>query len=237
MFESGSKQRIDRWGVLICAHDEARCVGEVVRGALEQGAAEVLVVDDGSADGTAEVAEGAGAATLRNERNMGKGYSLRRGFEWLLERECEAILTLDGDGQHDPAEIPRFLRAYERTGIPFLIGNRMADVRGMPLARRWANRFMSRMLNRLTGVYLPDPPCGFRFLRGDVLPFVMSEENRFAFEFDLLIHAALRHVRMDSVRISTIYPAGSRSHVAPVRDAWLLLRAVSEHFPARRNSR
>ena len=111
----------------------------------------------------------------------------------------------------------------------------MADTAGMPFARKWTNRFMCRVLNRLTKLYVADPPCGFRFYRTDVLPFITSDEKRFAFEFDILIHAALRHIRVDSVRISTIYHEKRHSQVAPLRDAWLLLRTVLDHYPLNKN--
>jgi len=205
--------------------------------ALEQMPCQVVVVDDGSSDNTAELAEQAGAYVLRNPENLGKGASLQRGFKLVRERNCDAVIVIDGDGQHDPREISRFLDAHERTHIPILIGNRMADTTDMPFMRKWTNRFMCRMLNRLTKLYVADPPCGFRFYRTDILPYIMSDEKRFAFEFDVLIHAALRHIRIDSVRVSTIYNSGQRSHVAPLRDTWMLFGVVRHHFFTARHER
>jgi len=228
----GDIRKIESFCVLVCAHNEAAHIDAVVRTALEQMPCQVVVVDDGSSDNTAELAEQAGAYVLRNPENLGKGASLQRGFKLVHGRNCDAVIVVDGDGQHDPREISRFLDAHERTNIPILIGNRMADTTGMPFMRKWTNRFMCRMLNRLTKLYVADPPCGFRFYRTDILPYIMSDEKRFAFEFDILIHAALRHIRVDSVRISTIYHSGrQRSHVAPFGDAWMLLRSIQEHFP------
>ena len=235
MEASRDTKAIETFCVLICAQNEALRIGEVVRTALEQTPCKVIVVDDGSTDNTAELAERAGAYVLRNSENMGKGASLKRGFEFLCEHTCDAVIVVDGDGQHDPREIQRFLDAYERTHIPILIGNRMTDTRGMPFVRKWTNRFMCQVLNRLTKIYVPDPPCGFRFYRTDILPFIMSDEERFSFEFDILVHAALRHIRVDSVRISTIYHKEQRgSHVAPLRDTWLLFKMVLDHFQDRR---
>lgn len=230
-----STQQVESFCVLICAFNEARHIERVVQSALKQHPLKVIVVDDGSADGTAQLAEKAGAAVLRNEQNRGKGASLRLGFKEVRQTGCDAVVVLDGDGQHDPAEIPRFLDACRRTGIPVLIGNRMSNTRGMPLSRRWTNRFMAWVLNRLVKIYVADPPCGYRFYRTDVLPFIVSPESRFAFEFDVLIHAAMRRIRIDSVRISTIYNRGRRSYVAPLRDAWLLFRVVEYHWFQARN--
>ncbi len=232
---SNNTKKVERFCVLICACNEAEHIAEVVLASKAQGPACVVVVDDGSSDRTAELAEKAGATVLKNPFNMGKGTSLRRGFELVHERGYDAVIAVDGDGQHDPSEIGCFLDAYERTRIPVLIGNRMADTQGMPWVRQWTNRFMSWVLNRLVRIYVADPPCGYRFYRSDVLPFIMSDERRFACEFDILIHAALRRIRVDSVSISTIYHKGELSQVAPLRDAWLLLRTILEHFPVSRH--
>jgi len=221
---------IENYCVLICAYNEETRIEQVVCAALRQNPSCVLVVDDGSTDRTAERAKKAGAVVLEQPTNIGKGAALRLGFNYAIQHKYDAVVTLDGDGQHDPAEISRFLDAYKRTGIPILIGNRMADTKNMPIIRKWTNRFMSRILNRLVKIYIADPPCGYRFYRTDVLTFIMSNENRFAFEFDILIHAALRGIRIDSVRISTIYTEKQRSHVAPLLDTFLLLRAIHEHF-------
>ena len=230
-------KKIERFGVLICALNEAEHIEKVVRTTLEQHPCEVVVVDDGSTDKTSQLAEKAGATVLQNSSNQGKGASLKKGFEFLSEHKCDAIIVVDGDGQHDPTEIGSFLDAYERTKIPILIGNRMSDTTGMPPIRRWTNRVMAWILNRLVKIYVPDPPCGYRFYRTDVLPFIMSDMPRFAFEFDIIVHAAIRHVRIDSVRISTIYNQKRRSNVAPIRDTWWLLRIVRHHFFSSRRER
>jgi glycosyltransferase involved in cell wall biosynthesis len=227
-------KKIESFCVLICAHNEADYITDVDRAVVAQNPGKAVVIDDGSTDDTAMLAEQAGAYVLRNPKNMGKGASLQLGFDFVRDHNYDAVIVVDGDGQHDPREIPRFLDAYERTRIPILVGNRMATPLGMPFVRKWTNRVMCQVLNRLTKIYVADPPCGFRFYRADVLPFIMSKEPRFAFEFDILIHAALRNIRVDSVRISTIYHPGRHSQISPLYDAWLLFRTVLEHFPDRR---
>ncbi|MAS98415.1 MAG: hypothetical protein CMF29_05770 [Kiritimatiellaceae bacterium] len=222
--------KIKRYGVLICAHNEADHIASIVRSVITVGASEIVVVDDGSTDHTAALAQQAGASVFRNRKNLGKGSSLKRGLKVMLDRKVDAVIVVDGDGQHDPEEIPFFLEAYERTGIPVLIGNRMADTHGMPFIRKWTNRFFAYTLNRLMKIYVADPPCGFRFYRSDILPFVMSSEKRFAFEFDVLLRVASRRIRIDSVRISTIYADKQHSHVEPFRDAWLLGRVIRDHL-------
>lgn len=231
--ESNNKQ-VEILCILICACNEEAHITEVVRSALAQNPACVIVVDDGSTDRTAELAETAGAHVLSNAENQGKGAALQRGFEWVYGKDFDAVIVLDGDGQHNPVEIPRFLDTYERTGIPVLIGNRMADTSRMSSGSRTTVRLLAWLLNRLTRIYVPDPPCGYRFYRTDILPFIMSTECRFACEFDILIHAALRRIRVGSVRISTIPRKRRFRRCYPIRDIIHLTRTILEHFPASR---
>ena len=141
------------------------------------------------------------------------------------------MITMDADGQHDPAELPRFVEAYLRTGIPVLVGNRMGSAESMPLVRRLTNEFMSWMLSRVMGQYVPDTQCGYRLFRCDVIPFVSAQSERFAAESEILLHVAARGIRIGSVRIATIY-ADERSKVNPITDTFrffgMLLRYRKE---------
>lgn len=111
---------VPRLLALIPAYNEAERVGAVVT--ATRAYLPVLVVDDGSTDGTARLAEEAGATVLRQWPNQGKGAALRAGFRWALQAGYEAVIMLDADGQHDPAEIPSFLRLYSAQGADLLIG-------------------------------------------------------------------------------------------------------------------
>ncbi|MCA9729102.1 MAG: glycosyltransferase family 2 protein, partial [Candidatus Eisenbacteria bacterium] len=143
---------------LIPGYNEAAGIAQVVRGAAAS--LPVLVVDDGSKDGTAEVAEEAGATVLRQIPNQGKGAALRMGFRHALEHGYEAVLTLDADGQHDPAEIPAFLECYRKSGAPLIIGAR--DFRQMPFVRRLSNRFARATFSQAVGRKVLDNQSGYR---------------------------------------------------------------------------
>jgi len=228
------KRKRPRYCILIPAFREENNIADVVRVALKY-CDEVLVVDDGSRDKTAQRADQAGALVLRHETNRGKGVALNTGFRAVRERGCDVVITLDADGQHDPVEIPKFMEAYERTGIPVLIGNRMAEQAEMPLIRRLTNRYMSWVLSREMGQYVPDTQCGYRLYRCDIIPYVSAGAERFAAESEILLHIAARGIRMDSVRIRTIY-AGGKSEIHPVRDTKNFFRMLRAYRRERRQA-
>jgi glycosyltransferase involved in cell wall biosynthesis len=223
------------WCAVIPAYREARHIGPVVEAVRGWGAT-VLVVDDGSPDDTARVAEAAGAVVLRHPVNRGKGVALQTGFQEALRRGCAFVVTLDADGQHDPADLPNFLDAFRRTGIPVLIGNRMGDTAAMPWLRRITNRVMSRLLSSMMGHYIPDTQCGYRLYRNDVLTVLASESPGFAAESEVLLRLAARGVRMDAVRVRTIY-RDECSSIRPVRDTWRFVCMLARYRRAGRVTR
>lgn len=222
-----TKKKIDRYCVLICAFNEGAGLGGVVAAAVQY-CPHVIVVDDGSTDDTSEVAEAAGATVLRLVKNQGKSRAMNEGFRYVRNQGFDAVITMDGDGRHDPAEIPKFLDVYERTGFPLLAGNRMHHPGKLRFARRWVNRAMAVWLCRISDVYIPDPPCGFRFYRGDVLPFIIAQDTRYCAEFEMLLNIAQRNIRMDSVRITHIHRKRGFTFI-PVRDIVRFVAVVIAH--------
>ena len=205
-----------RVAALIPAYREARHIAAVVRATLPH-ADEVWVVDDGSPDDTAAVAEAAGARLVRHPANLGKGAASKTGLAALRERGARFIVLLDGDGQHAAEEIPRFVAAAE-AGAELVVGNRFNDVRTMPVIRRGVNRFMSWRISRACGTPIPDTQCGFRLLARDAVPAMLGETDRFDFETEMLVLAARAGRKIASVPISTIY-GEEKSKISPVRDA------------------
>lgn len=221
--------------VVIPAYREQRMIRDVVQ-RVRQYVQTVIVVDDGSPDRTAEEAGAAGAVVLRHPTNMGKGVALNTGFNYARQNQFDYLITLDADGQHDPADIPRFIDAYERTGIPVLIGNRMGALSNMPQVRKWTNRYMSWLLSRAMGQYVPDTQCGFRLFRCDVLPFIEAQSTRFAAESEILLHIASRGIRMDAVPIAVIYNQ-EISKINPVRDTFRFFLMLSRYYRSQNRPR
>ncbi len=199
--------------VLIPAYEEGPRIGAVVRAARRH--LPVVVVDDGSSDETAAVAEAAGATVLRSSPNAGKGAALRRGFRHALEVGAPAVITLDGDGQHDPAEIPAFLAAFEARRPELIIGRR--DFGAMPPVRRAANTLGGVILSLALGRSVPDNQSGYRLIGRTLMAALLdSDEPGFEFEVEMIGRAIALGLPIDWVPIRTIY-AGEPSHIRPWR--------------------
>lgn len=217
-----------RIAVLMPSYCEEKAIGGVVT-AARQHVRDVIVVDDHSPDRTVELAEAAGALVIRHPARVGKGASLSEGFRFVLQQGFDAVITMNCDGFHDPAEIPKFIETYERTGLPVLIGNRMTAEGCVARCHRQAIRIMSSLLVKMLGVYVPDPPCGYRFYRCDVLSFlIMDQESSLFTEFETLLNVAKRRVRVGSVRIARC-TAHRKSGLLAVRDLIRFVRVLRRH--------
>lgn len=212
------EERIDRTTVaaVIPAYLEEKHIADVVHRSLEQ-LDNVLVVDDGSTDSTAETARQAGAQVIVHPQNAGKGETIKTGLRYWFDRDFPYVVILDGDGQHRPEEIPRFLATASATGAELLVGSRMDDVREMPLVRRWVNRYMSNKISRACGQAIPDTQCGFRMIGRRLIPDLLGGAERFDYETEMLILTCRKGCRVASVPISTVY-SDEVSSINPVRD-------------------
>jgi glycosyltransferase involved in cell wall biosynthesis len=182
----------------------------------------VLVVDDGSTDATARLAESAGATVIRHERNCGKGAALRSGLSQLVEQGFVWAVTLDGDGQHAPQDLHAMLRCAKQTGALLVIGNRMDNARAMPWLRRLVNRWMSRRLSQHAGRHLPDSQSGFRLIHLGTWAALPLETERFEIESETLMAFLTAGHRVEFVPIRVVR-GSRRSHIHPVADSirWL----------------
>lgn len=158
--------------VVVPAFNEEASVGAVIRTVLDLGL-DVVVVDDGSADGTSRVARRAGAEVLRLPVNLGVGGALRLAFRFAWAQGYGTVVQCDGDGQHDPEYIPNLLSRMEESGADLVVGSRFADggeyLAQVGLTRRWAMRLFGRVASRATGTKITDATSGFRAIRGPLL--------------------------------------------------------------------
>jgi glycosyltransferase involved in cell wall biosynthesis len=205
---------------LIPAYQEGPRIAAVVERA--QVHLPVVVVDDGSTDDTADRAEAAGALVLRHLPNAGKGAALRRGCRQALDREADAVVTLDADGQHDPSEIPRFLAAYENGRPELIIGRR--NFRTMPPVRRLSNTLGGLVFSAAVGRRVADNQSGYRLIGRRLMTALLdSDESGFEFEVEMIARCIALGLPIADVPIRTIY-AGEPSHIRPWRHFTEFLR-------------
>jgi glycosyltransferase involved in cell wall biosynthesis len=205
-----------RTAALIPAFDEAGSIGQVVagvRGAVDH----VLVVDDGSRDGTAAAARAHGAEVLALGRNHGKGHAVRAGIAALAARGFTHALLMDGDLQHLPEEAPRLIDEAAASGADLVLGTRSFGRGEMPAARYHANRLGSRALSWFVGVPLPDTQCGFRVVRLAALAGLPLRARGYDIETEMLVKLWRRGARIASVPVSAVY-TGQASKLRPIRD-------------------
>jgi glycosyltransferase involved in cell wall biosynthesis len=197
----------------------------------------VIVVDDGSDDDTVAQLDGLAVTLLRNEKNSGKAASLWRGMQHALEAGCDVVITLDGDGQHDPAEIPRLVEAAAAYPEYIVIAARLKNRDAAPRARLFANNFADFWISWASGQWVHDSQSGFRLYPSSLLRRFSPRPARnyaFVFESEILIEAARRGYRIVSVAVVSVYHHGARaSHFRPVSDITLIVRMVAWKLASR----
>jgi len=216
--------------IVIPAYNEEATIREVASRALEY-CPLVIVVDDGSSDNTIGELEGVAVTLLRNERNSGKATSLWNGMQHAMAQGAEAIITLDGDNQHDPADIPRLVAAAERLPQHVIIAARLANRENAPKARLFANNFADFWVSWAAGQWVHDSQSGFRLYPAALLNEAVREaslQHGFVFESEILIEAGRRGYPIVSVPIASVYRHGARaSHFRPVVDITLIVRMIA----------
>lgn len=217
--------------ILIPAYNSASWIPDLVERCLPY-SPRVLVVDDGSIDGTASLAWRAGAEVVQHPRNRGKGLALRTGFDILLrEGHWDTLLTLDADGQHDPSDIPRFLEAGEEGRVGIVIGSRLAEMGDMRRLRLFFNRLSTRCISGLCRQKIEDTQSGYRLIRADLLRKVQIQGSRYDLEAELLIKASRAGFSIISVPISAPRIDGlPTSHYRPFLDSYLIGLQILRHF-------
>jgi glycosyltransferase involved in cell wall biosynthesis len=169
------KKRLVHILAVVPAYNESGAIGSVVRELQHvHPVVDVVVVDDGSSDGTVQAAERAGASVLRLPFNLGIGGAVQTGFQFAVRNGYDAVVQVDGDGQHIPAEIPSLLSAMEKTGADVVIGSRFLDMRGYTMsAVRWIGTRVFSLVNSLVlRQKITDNTSGFRAFNRKAVRFL-----------------------------------------------------------------
>jgi glycosyltransferase involved in cell wall biosynthesis len=201
-------------------------VAGVVRGLRESLPGAVIIgVDDGSTDDTPAILAATCDEVLVLDRNRGKGAALRAGFAAALAMESGTIVTIDADGQHDPAYAPSLVSRLDEADV--VVGARSRSAAGMPLQRRLTNALSTAAMRRIASCDLADVQSGFRAFRAEVLRAIQARGDRYEFETDLLLRCARAGLRIVTVPIPTIY--GPASHFRGMRDGWRVVATFWDH--------
>lgn len=215
---------------VIPAYNEAATIRDVAMRTLGI-VDDVIVVNDGSTDSTVAALEGVGVTLVSNPTNLGKGTSLWRGFALALADGADAVITLDGDAQHCPEDIPRLVAAADAQPGRIIIGARLWDKDKVPPLRYFGNRFANFWVAWAAGFPVTDSQSGFRLYPANVLRQVNvfhGPNARFAFESEILIEAGRAGVRTSAVAISALYPPNARaSHYRSAVDTARIVRMIA----------
>jgi len=205
-----------RTAALVPAFNEARTIAAVVEG-VRAAVDRVIVVDDGSTDGTGDRAQAAGADVVVHAANLGKGHAVRTGLAHVFDGAFTHVLLLDADLQHLPQEAALLMAEAEATGAEVVIGERRFERARMPASRYHANRIGSRVLSWFVGTPVRDTQCGFRVFRVDALRPLRLRASGYEIETEMLVKVRRRGGRVAAVPITAVYN-GQRSKLRPVRD-------------------
>jgi glycosyltransferase involved in cell wall biosynthesis len=218
-----------RVAIVIPAYQATATIGAVLEQVSIPNAA-VIVVDDGSTDGTGEKGLGMGAVVVTHSRNRGKGAALRSGIARACAGGAEAIVTLDADGQHPPAEIPRLLGPIESGSADLVLGARARNG-AMPLSRRLTNWISASLASRIGAHAVTDAQTGYRAFTRAVAERLQPDGDRYEYEANFLLEALRAGYRVTSVEVPTIY--GAPSHFRLFGDTWRMARAFAHHMRLR----
>ncbi|MFA4993068.1 MAG: glycosyltransferase family 2 protein [Candidatus Omnitrophota bacterium] len=214
--------------VIIPTYNESKAIGGLINQIHKLGL-KAVIIDDGSNDDTVKISLEFGAEVLRNPSNTGKGASLIKGYAFAVSRGFEAVISMDGDGQHSADDIKSFIQKAESSGCGIIVGNRMAMTKDMPVLRIAANRFMSWMISVITKQHIPDTQCGFRLVKKEVLQKIDFSTSKYETESEILIKASRLGFKIESVPVQTIY-SGQKSRIDPFFDTLRFTRFIILEF-------
>jgi glycosyltransferase involved in cell wall biosynthesis len=216
------------------AYNEERTIAKVTIGALRH-VDKVLIVDDGSSDATAEIAEKLGAIVIRHERNLGKGGTVQTMFNWARTNHVDILVTLDADGQHRPDEIPKVLSPVVEGRADICIGSRFLEQASeMPKYRRWGAGVIGGVVRSVSGLTVKDTESGFRAYGGKALSVLRPSEMGMGAEAGLLLQASEKGLAITEVPISVAYKGLARERTRnPAYHAMDVLASVFKYVSIR----
>lgn len=214
--------------IIIPTYNEEENIKKLL-GELKPKNFDILVVDDGSTDSTVMLAEEQNVMLVKHNCRLGKGFSIRDGFNFAVKNNYEAVITMDGDGQHSPEDALKFVDFALGFKPDIIVGNRMVNPKGMPFIRFMTNKIMSKIISFICRQNIPDSQCGFRFITCEVLKNISLGSSKFEIESEVLIEASKKGYRIASVAIHTIYGA-EKSRINPFWDTLRFFKFIFKYL-------
>ncbi|MEO7095558.1 MAG: glycosyltransferase family 2 protein [Polyangiales bacterium] len=208
---------------IVPALDAAKTITGVVTGALPH-VTTVIVVDDGSTDGTADLARSLGATITVHEKNRGKGAALKTGLALAQDLGFRVAVTLDADGQHPPSEIPKLLSPSDEGAL--VLGVRDLAAAGAPIANQRSNAFANGFISCVTLRRIGDTQCGMRRYPVSRTLALGVKDDRFGFETEVILRANRARMPIVQVPIEVRYPSDRTTHFDARRDPWRIVGRV-----------
>ncbi len=187
--------------VVIAAYNEEKHIVDVIK-KIKKYCKNIIVVDDGSKDNTYNKAKQRGVEVLKHIVNMGKGAALKSGCDYALRKGAKIIVTVDADLQHDPVEIPNFLKALKNRDIVF--GYRRLD-KNMPFVLRAGNWFINKTTKLLYNINLKDTQCGYRAFTANAYKKIRWKASDYSLESEMIANTGKNHLKYKEIPIQTIY--------------------------------
>lgn len=191
--------------IVIPVYNEAAVIGQVIKTIQKQGYTSIIVVDDGSSDNSADVARQAGAQTIRHRINRGKGAATKTGLAAARELGADIVVTLDGDGQHDPADIPAIIQPIVGGNSQVVLGTRLHHPQQMPQHRYWVNRLANVLTWVIHGLWVTDSQSGFRAYSRDALRVIQPRADRYEYDSAIIREIHRHQLRWSEVPITVHY--------------------------------
>ena len=214
--------------IVISAYNEGKTIGPLVS-SLDRKGFRVVVVDDASRDSTIIEANKYGAEIIANAKNAGKGRCLRQGLEQAFQNNCEAVITMDGDGQHSLADVDKFIEEYKKSGADLVLGNRLHNTKKMPFVRRCTNVFMSFVISLIITEKIDDSQCGYRLISRKGIEKMKLNTVKYEIESEMILEAKRRGLKISSVNIDSIY-RGESSRINPFLDTGRFIKFIINEY-------
>ena len=224
--------------VVIPAFNEAKHINKVIE-SMPDFIDQVIVIDDGSIDSTEQIARECGACVIRHQVNRGVGAALHSGIDYVLDRDFDIMVNIDGDGQFSTADIVKLIDPIVEDRTDFTTASRFADsysVTNMPRVKRWGNWLIARLISLLTGSSFRDVSCGMRAYSKKAL-LKLNLSSSFTYTHETFLDLAFKHVRIMEIPVEVSYYRNRKSRVSDsvfwyaIRALTIILRSYRDYQP------